>query len=225
VTFPKDYGASRYGGKTATFDVNVREVAGPGDIQIDDTLAQQVGVESLDKLRQAMRSQLESRYGEMARQRAKRQVLDRLDEIHNFELPPSMVAQEFDNIWRQITADMQQAEQSFEAEGTTETAAREEYQKIAERRVRLGLVMSELGERNRIEVTEEEVQRALAAQLRQVPGQEQQYYDYYRQNPEALAALRAPIFEEKVVDFLLELADVTSKPMTKEELLKEAETD
>jgi len=225
VTFPQDYAASQYAGKTAVFDVTVREVAAPGEARIDDALAQQLGMESVDKLRQAMRSQMESRYSEMARQRAKRQVLDHLDEMHAFELPPTMVQQEFENIWRQITSDMQQAGAGFEAEGTTEEAARDEYRKIAERRVRLGLVMSELGERNKIEVTEEEVQRALAAQLRQVPGQEQQYYDYYRQNPEALAALRAPIFEEKVVDFLLELADVTARPVTKDELLKESEAD
>jgi trigger factor len=197
----------------------------PGEVQLDDALAKQVGVESIEKLREAVRKQLESRYGEMARQRAKRQVLDRLDEMHTFELPGTMVAQEFDNIWRQISGDMQQEGRTFETEGTTEEAAREEYRKIAERRVRLGLVMAELGERNKIEVTEEEVQRALAAQLRQVPGQEQQYYDYYRKNPDALVALRAPIFEEKVVDFLLELADVANKPVTKEELLKEAEAD
>ncbi len=225
VTFPADYAATQYAGKTATFDVTIKEVSAPGEIKIDDDLARQLGMESLDKLRQAMRSQLESRYSELARQRAKRQVLDQLDEMHRFELPPTMVTQEFENIWRQITGDMQQSNRTFEQEETTEEKAREEYQKIAERRVRLGLVMSELGERNKIQVTEEEVQRALAAQLRQVPGQEQQYYDYYRRNPEALAALRAPIFEEKVVDFLLELADVTARPITKEELLKEAEAD
>jgi trigger factor len=225
VTFPADYAATQYAGKAATFDVNVKEVLAPGDVAMDDTLAQQVGVESMEKLREGVRRQLEIRYGELARQRAKRQVLDRLDEMHTFELPASMVEQEFQNIWRQITGDMQQEGRTFESEGTTEEAAREEYRKIAERRVRLGLVMAELGERNKIEVTEEEVQRALAAQLRQVPGQEQAYYDYYRKNPEALVALRAPIFEEKVVDFLLELADVENRPMTKEELLKEAEAD
>jgi trigger factor len=225
VTFPADYAAKQYAGKAATFDVTVKEVMAPGEVQLDDALAKQVGVESIEKLREAVRKQLESRYGEMARQRAKRQVLDRLDEMHTFELPGTMVAQEFDNIWRQISGDMQQEGRTFETEGTTEEAAREEYRKIAERRVRLGLVMAELGERNKIEVTEEEVQRALAAQLRQVPGQEQQYYDYYRKNPDALVALRAPIFEEKVVDFLLELADVANKPVTKEELLKEAEAD
>jgi trigger factor len=225
VTFPDDYAATQYAGKAATFDLNIREVATPGEVKIDDALAQQVGVESVEKLREAIRNQIEVRYGEMARQRAKRQVLDRLDEMHTFDLPRTMVDQEFDNIWRQISGEMQQDGRTFEAEGTTEEAAREEYRKIAERRVRLGLVMAELGERNKIEVTEEEVQRALAAQLRQVPGQEQQYYDFYRKNPEALVALRAPIFEEKVVDFLLELADVADKPVTKDELLKEAEAE
>jgi trigger factor len=225
VTFPADYAATQFAGKAATFDLNIREVSTPGEVKLDDALAQQVGVESMQKLREAIRQQLQTRYGEMARQRAKRQVLDRLDEMHTFELPRGMVDQEFDNIWRQISGDMQQEGRTFESEGTTEDAARDDYRKIAERRVRLGLVMAELGERNKIEVTEEEVQRALAAQLRQVPGQEQQYYDFYRKNPEALVALRAPIFEEKVVDYLLELADVAEKAVTKEDLLKEVEAD
>ena len=143
--------------------------------------------------------------------------------MHSFELPPKMVEQEFDNIWRQIVGEMGQTGRTFESEGTTEEAAREEYHKIAERRVRLGLVLSEIGENNKIEVTEPEVQRALSAQLRQFPGREQQLIDYYRSNPDAIASLRAPIFEEKVVDYLLELVKVTDKTVSREELMKEDE--
>jgi trigger factor len=132
-----------------------------------------------------------------------------------------MVDQEFESIWRQVTAELSSSGKTFEGEGTTEETVRAEYRQIAERRVRLGLVMAEIGERNRIEVTEEEVQRALAAQMRQFPGREQALIDYYRENPDAVAGLRAPIFEEKVVDYLLELVEVTDKPVTREELLRE----
>ena len=134
-----------------------------------------------------------------------------------------MVEQEFDNIWRQVTSELAQSNRSFEDEDTTEEAARADYHKIAERRVRLGLVLSEIGEKNSIEVTEEEVQRALSAQLRQFPGREKELVEYYRSNPEAIASLRAPIYEEKVVDFLLELVNVTDKTVSREELMREDE--
>jgi trigger factor len=223
ITFPEDYGAAHLAGKTASFDVTVKEVANPGELVIDDALAERLGLESIDKLREAIRNQLAGQYNEAARMRVKRQILDQLDELHSFELPPKMVDTEFDNIWRQVTADMAQSARTFEDDGTTEEAARADYRKIAERRVRLGLVLSEIGEKNQIEVRDEEVQRALAAQLRQFPGQEEAVLNYYRSDPQALGALRAPIFEEKVVDFLLELVDVTDKPMTREELLKDDE--
>lgn len=221
VTFPEDYGARHLAGKEATFDVTVKEVAAPDAIVVDDELAKRLGLESLDQLRDAIRQQLQTRYGLQTRQKVKRQLLDQLDGMHAFELPPKMVEQEFDNIWRQIVGEMGQTGRTFEDEGTTEEAAREEYRKIAERRVRLGLVLSEIGERNKIEVTEPEVQRALQAQLRQFPGREKQLIDYYRSNPDAIASLRAPIFEEKVVDYLLELVKVTDKTVSREELMKE----
>jgi trigger factor len=223
VTFPEDYGARHLAGKEATFDITVKEVAGPDAIVIDDELAKRLGLESLDQLREAIRQQIQTRYGLQTRQKVKRQLLDQLDSLHAFELPPKMVEQEFDNIWRQIVGEMGQTGRTFEDEGTTEEAAREEYRKIAERRVRLGLVLSEIGERNKIEVTEPEVQRALQAQLRQFPGREQQLIDYYRANPDAIASLRAPIFEEKVVDYLLELVKVTDKTVSRDELMKEEE--
>jgi len=223
VTFPEDYGAQHLAGKAATFDVTVKEVSAPDEIKIDDELATRLGLENLDQLRDAIRQQLQNQYGMATRQKVKRQILDRLDEMHSFELPPKMVEQEFDNIWRQVTGDLSQSGRTFEDEGTTEEAARDDYRKIAERRVRLGLVLSEIGEKNKIEVTEEEVQRALSAQLRQFPGREKELVDYYRANPDAVASLRAPIFEEKVVDFLLELVDVTDKTVSREELMREDE--
>lgn len=225
VTFPDDYGARHLAGKEATFDVTVKEVASPDEIVIDDELAKRLGLESLEQLRDAIRQQVQTRYGLQTRQKVKRQLLDQLDTMHSFELPPKMVEQEFDNIWRQIVGEMGQTGRTFESENTTEEAAREDYHKIAERRVRLGLVLSEIGEKNKIEVTEPEVQRALQAQLRQFPGREQQLLDYYRSNPDAIASLRAPIFEEKVVDYLLELVKVTDKTVSPEELMKEDEED
>ncbi|MEP0321632.1 trigger factor [Bauldia litoralis] len=223
VTFPEEYGAAHLAGKDATFDVVVKEVSSPDPIKIDDELATRVGVESLDQLRDAIRQQLQNQYGMATRQKVKRQILDQLDALHTFELPPKMVEQEFDNIWRQVTAELAQSNRTFEDEDTTEEAARDDYHKIAERRVRLGLVLSEIGEKNSIEVTEEEVQRALSAQLRQFPGREKELVEYYRSNPEAIASLRAPIYEEKVVDFLLELVNVTDKTVSREELMREDE--
>ena len=223
VTFPEDYGARHLAGKEATFEVSVKEVAAPDPVVIDDELAKKLGLESLDQLREAIRQQVQTRYGLQTRQKVKRQLLDQLDTLHGFDLPPKMVEQEFDNIWRQIVSEMGQTGRTFENENTTEEAARDEYRKIAERRVRLGLVLSEIGERNKIEVTEPEVQRALTAQLRQFPGREQQLIDYYRANPDAVASLRAPIFEEKVVDYLLELVKVTDKTVSREELMREDE--
>lgn len=223
VTFPEDYGAAHLAGKDATFDVSVKEVAVPGELVIDDQLAERLGLESIEKLREAIRDQLRTQYNEATRMKVKRQVLDQLDTLHGFDLPPKMVDTEFENIWRQVTADMTQNARTFEEEGTTEEAAREDYRKIAERRVRLGLVLAEIGEKNNIEVREEEVQRALAAHMRQFPGNEEKVLEYYRNDPDAIASLRAPIFEEKVVDFLLELVNVTDKTVTKEELLKDDE--
>lgn len=223
VTFPEDYRATHLAGKTASFDVTVKQVSAPGELVMDDRLAERLGLESIDKLKDAIRQQLRSQYGEASRMKVKRQILDQLDQTHSFDLPAKMVETEFQNIWRQITADMAQGGRTFEAEGTTEEAAQADYRKIAERRVRLGLVLSEIGERNNIQVTEEEVQRALQAQLRQFPGNEQMVLNYYRNDPDALASLRAPIFEEKVVDFLLELVNVTDKPVTREELFQEDE--
>jgi trigger factor len=161
----------------------------------------------------------------MARQKLKRQVFDLIDEMHRFELPETMVEQEFDNIWKNITAELSNSGRTFESEGTTEEAARADYRKIAERRVRLGLVLSEIGEQQKIEVTEEEQRRALAAYLRQFPGREEVMLDYFRNNPDAAASLRAPIFEEKVVDYLLELANVTDTKVSRDELFREEEED
>jgi trigger factor len=153
----------------------------------------------------------------------KRELLDALDERHSFDLPQSLVDQEFEVVWRQITQDLEVRGKTFADDGTTEEKARDEYRKIAERRVRLGLVLAEIGEKAQIKVTDEEVSRAVVERARQFPGQEQQVWDYYRKSAQALASLRAPIFEEKVVDYILELAEVTEKTVSKDELFKDNE--
>jgi trigger factor len=224
VTFPADYAAKNLAGKEATFDVTVKALAAADPVAIDDQLAERLGLADLKALRETVRDQLKQQYTLAISQRLKRNLLDILDKLHDFTLPPALVEQEFDTIWRQVTDDLARNGRTFADENTTEEAARADYRKIAERRVRLGLVLSEIGDRNGIQVTDEETQRALAAHMRQFPGQEQVLVDYYRRNPEALAALRAPIFEQKVVDYILELAKVTDKPVTKDELMREDET-
>lgn len=225
VTFPETYAAANLAGKEATFDIAVKEVAAPGELQLDDDFAKRLGLESIERLRDTVRKQIESEYGQATRQRVKRQMLDQLDEMHSFALPENLVSQEFENIWRQVTHDIEHHGKSFADEGTTEEDARAEYRRIAERRVRLGLVLSRIGEQAEVTVTDEELQRALYEQARRYRGQEKQVFDYYKSNPEALQTLRAPIFEEKVVDYILELANVTDRTISKEELLADDEED
>jgi trigger factor len=155
----------------------------------------------------------------------KRALLDALNEGYSFELPPTLVDNEFQAIWAQVMADLERSKRSFDDEGTTEEKAREEYRDIAARRVQLGLILSEVGTRNQIAVTDDEVSRALLERVRQFPGQERKVYDYYRSNPELLAEFRAPIFEDKVVDYILELAKVTEKTVTPEELYADPDED
>jgi trigger factor len=225
VSFPENYPAPNLAGKPATFDVTIKEVAEPGEMQLDDDFAKRLGLESIEKLRETVKKQIESEYGQATRQKVKRQMLDQLDERHAFALPENLVSQEFENIWRQVTHDIEHHGKSFEDEGTTEEAARAEYRAIAERRVRLGLVLSRIGENAEITVTDEELQGALYDQARRYRGQEKQVFEHYRNNPEALQTLRAPIFEEKVVDYILELADVTDRTVSREELLADMEDD
>jgi len=225
VTFPDDYQAAHLAGKAAEFLVEIKDVAEPGEITFDDEFATRLGLESMDKLRETIKGQIESEYGMATRQKVKRQILDALDEKHSFDLPEKLVAQEFDNIWKQIAHDIEQHGKSFEDEGTSEEEARAEYQAIAKRRVRLGLVLSRVGEVAEVEVSEEELQRALYAHVRQFPGQEQQVLDYYRNNPMAIQELRAPIFEDKTIDYIMEFAEVTDKTVTKEELLSDEDED
>jgi trigger factor len=223
VKFPDDYRATALAGKDATFAVTVGAVETPGEVKIDDDFAKALGLESLAKLKDAVKERIAREHAVASRQKLKRALFDEVDERHKFEPPPTLVEQEFANVWAQVEKDLKDQGRTFEDEGTTEEKARAEYRAIAERRVRLGLVIAEIGERNNIKVSDEQLRSTVMEQVRQFPGQERQIWEYYQKNPNALAALRAPLFEDKVVDFLVELAEVTDKPVLREELFKEDE--
>jgi trigger factor len=225
VTFPANYGNADLAGKAAEFETTASQIEAPQDVAIDDEFAKTLGLESLDKLKDAARERISAEFAGATRQRVKRILLDRLDEAHRFEAPPSLVDQEFDLMWNSIKSEMESSGKTFADEDTTEEAAKEEYRKIADRRVRLGLVLSEIGEKNKITVTDDEVGRAVIERARQMPGREKEVWDFYRNNANALAQLRAPIYEDKVVDFILELANVTEKKVSREELYKDDEAE
>lgn len=225
VTFPANYQAENLAGKAASFAVTAKAVEAAGTVTIDDAFAQSLGLESLDKLREAIKERIAREYAGVSRQKLKRALLDQLDAMHKFEAPPTLVEEEFTNVWNTVTSDLKSQNRTFADEGTTEEKAREEYRGIADRRVRLGLVLAEIGDKNNIKVSDDEMSRALVERVRQYPGQEKQVWEYYQKNPNALASVRAPLYEEKVVDFIVELAEVTEKKVTKEELYKDDDAD
>lgn len=225
VSFPEDYPAEHLAGKEAEFDVTVKQVEAPGEVTFDDEFATTLGMESMDKLREAVSEQIGKDYAAQSRGKVKRQLLDALDEACTFDLPQKLVDTEFESVWQQVMQDLERSGKTFEDENTTEEAAREEYRKIAERRVRLGLLLADIGDKNEIKVTEEELNRALIERVRQFPGQEQMVWEYYQKNPQAQAELRAPVFEEKVVDFILELATVEDKTVSREELFHDPDAE
>ncbi len=223
VTFPENYGNSDLAGKAAEFACKVKEVKGGQQAVVDDEFAKRFGLASLQELRENVKRDLGQEYKGLSRLQVKRKLLDALADSHDFEVPPGMVELEFDQIWKEVTADEARFKAELAEEGKTEDELKAEYQKISVRRIRLGLLLSEVGRRNNIEVKPEEVTRAMIEQARRFPGQERQVMEYFQKNPEASASLRAPIFEDKVIDFIIEMADVTDKPVSKEELTKAAE--
>lgn len=223
VTFPKNYLAPKLAGKDAVFEVTAKSIETPGTVDINDAFAKTLGMESLDRVKIVVRERLAREHASASRQKLKRALLDQLDKLHQFAPPPTLVEEEFKNVWGTVMSDLQSQNRTFADEGTTEEKAREEYRAIADRRVRLGLVLAEIGDKNNIKVTDDELTRAIVEQARQYPGREQEVWDHYRKNPNAVATLRAPIFEEKVVDFIVELAAVTDKPVSRAELYKEDE--
>ena len=223
ATFPADYPVDTLAGKEATFAVTVKEVAVPAKPAIDDDFAKTFGMESLELLKEAVRAQIKSEYDSASRMKLKRELLDQLNTVHSFELPPTLVDSESEGLWRQYEENLKQSGKTLEDEGKSEEEARADYRRIAERRVRLGLVIGEIADSNKIEISQDEMRRALIEQARRFPGHEKAVYEYYEKTPGALAELRGPIFEDKVVDFVLEKASPTEKKVSKEELFQQVE--
>ena len=221
VTFPDDYQVDTLKGKAAEFAVEVKEVKAPVDTPPDEEFAKRLGLEDLEALKTALRGQMENEFASASRFKLKRALLDVLDKAHEFELPPRMVEAEFGMIWQQVEADKAREGLPPEDEGKSDDQLKGEYRKIAERRVRLGLVLAEIGRTRGITVSDEELAQAMRAEAMRYRGQEQQVFDLLRQNPNAQAQLRAPIYEDKVVDLLFDLAQVKDKKVSKAELLKE----
>ena len=225
VAFPKNYLSEKLAGQPAEFETTATAIESPLKTEINDEFAKSLGMESLDKLKDAARERLTAEFTGATRQKVKRALLDKLDEAHQFEAPPTLIDDEFNLMWNSIKAEMESSGKTFADENTTEDASKEEYRKIADRRVRLGLVLSEIGEKNKITVTDDEVSRAVIERARQMPGREKEVWDFYRNNAQALAQLRAPIFEDKVVDFILELASVTEKKVSREDLFRDEDAE
>ena len=221
VTFPDNYGAANLAGRPAEFSVTVKEISSAGETKVDEDLAKAFGMESLDKLKDAVRGAINNDIETQARRKLKKELLDALDTRYSFDLPQGLVEQEFNAVWSQVEADLKNNGRTFADENTTEEEARSEYRRIAERRVRLGLVLAQVGQDADIQVTDEEVDRALVDRVRQYPGQERQVWDFYQKNPNAKAELRAPILEEKTVDHLLGRVKVTEKPTSREDLFRD----
>ena len=220
VSFPEAYQVPTLAGKAALFEVKVHEVKAPKDAEINDEFAKTLGLENLDALRDAVTKQLSGELEFATRQQVKRVLLDALDERHSFDLPPLMVEAEFNQIWSQFDAEKRAGRLSDEDKAKSEDELKAEYRKIAERRVRLGLVLAEIGRRADVQITNDEIVRALRQEASRYPGQEKQVIEFYTKNQGAMAQLRAPIYEEKVVDYILTKATVTDKPVTREELMK-----
>lgn len=221
VKFPEEYQAAELAGKDAEFATTVKEVRAPVDAEADDELAKRLGLADLAALKDLLKSNLEGRYANSSRFKLKRALLDVLDSKHDFALPPRMVEAEFAGIWQQVQADKSQGGLPPEDADKTEEQLQDEYKKIAERRVRLGLVLAEIGRKNDVVVTDQELNEAIVREARQYGAQAQQVFDMYRQRADLQASLRAPIYEDKVVDLIFDKAKVEEKEVSKEELLEE----
>jgi trigger factor len=225
VTFPEDYNAKHLAGKDAVFAVTVEQVRAPKQVALDDEFAKQLGLEGIDKLKELVKGQLEQEHNGLTRTHMKRKLLDQLAASHDFEVPPSMVEAEFNQIWAQLEheagheADPEAARAEMEKD-------RDDYRRIAERRVRLGLLLSEIGTKNGVDITQAEMNRLMAQAAQQYrPEDRDKFVQYIRNEPMAAAQLRAPLFEDKVVDLLFAKAEVTDRSVTRAEIEAEIEAD
>ncbi|WP_010164298.1 trigger factor [Sphingomonas sp. PAMC 26617] len=225
VNFPADYQAKELAGKAATFDLTIKSVKTAGETKIDDELATSLGLQSLEQLTELLKGQIEQELNGLTRTYMKRKLLDQLAEGHDFEVPPSMVEAEFGQIWQQLEHEATHEEDPAAALAEMESE-RDDYQKIAERRVRLGLLLSEIGQANGVEVSQQEMNRLIAQAAQQYgPEDRQRFLQYVQQEPMAAAQLRAPLYEDKVVDYLFEKSEITDREVTREELEAAIESD
>lgn len=218
VSFPEDYPVATLAGKAAEFETKVKTVRAPKGGAPDDAWAGELGFDSLEAIKDALRQRIDSEHKQQSRAKAKRQLFDKLDEQHDFELPPRMVDAEFNQIWRQIEQDRAAGRLDPSDEGKTDDDLKGEYRDIAERRVRLGLLLAEIGRRHKIEVSDQEVAQAISVQARNFPGQERQIFEAYQRNPQLVAQVRAPIYEEKVVDYVMELITISDEQVERDAL-------
>ena len=225
VTFPAEYHAKELAGKAATFDLVAKTLEQPKPAALDDGLATSIGFESFEKLREAVREQGQREFDQVSRMRIKRDLLDALSKAATFEVPPSMVEAEFGSIWARVESDLKAGKGDEEDKGKDEATLKAEYRVIAERRVRLGLLLSEIGRTNGIQVQPDEMTRAMRTEAARYPGQEAMVMEFFRKNPQAAENLRGPIYEEKVVDFILELAKVEERTVSPAELSAEPDAD
>ena len=223
VTFPEEYHSEELKGQAVVFEVKVHEVLEAKPVKVDDAFAKEMGMEGLDQLKEAIEGQLTKDYDQVARTKLKKALFDALDDKCQFEVPNSMKEAEFNTIWSQVEEAKKNGAEEFKDK--SEEEMREEYEAIAERRVRLGLFLADIGRQNDLQVTQEELSGAIMTHARQFPGQEQAVFEYYQKNPEHLEELRGPIIEEKAVDFVLDKAKLTEKKVSIEELMKEEEED
>jgi trigger factor len=224
VTFPADYPKAELAGKPVAFAVQVKQLEAPKPLELDDDLAKGQGFDDLDALKAAIRESIEREYAQFARLRLKRALLDRLAEGYRFEVPAGMVDLEFDAIWKQLQEELERGG-GAESAGKSEDELKAEYRAIADRRVRLGLLLSDIGQANTLKVEQSELNAAVMAQARRYPGQEQKVVEFFRSNPQAIEQLRAPLYEDKVVDFILQMATVTEQSVPVEELLRDPDDD
>ena len=225
ITFPDQYVNDKLAGREAIFAVTVKEVLESVPAEINDDFAAKLGEKDLDAIKARIRERLGAEYKDFARARMKRELLDRLAAGHDLAVPEGMVEAEFHAIWHQIEDDKKAGRLDEEDAAKSEDELKSEYRAIAERRVRLGLLISEVGRRNGIDVTQEELNRALLQEAQRHPGHEREVFEFYQKTPDAIANLRAPIFEDKVVDFIVDLAKVSERKVTPAELRKELDAE
>jgi trigger factor len=221
VTFPQDYGRAEFAGKEAVFTVTVQDVKAPVPFTLDDDWAKELGFDDLAEVRETFQKRFAEEYRNASRARLKRALLDQLAESYRFEVPPGMVELEFEAIWKQLTDEMERTGSGFAELGKSEDEVKAEYRAIAERRVRLGLLLSDIGTKNEVKVEGEELQQAVVREAMRFPGQERKVFEFFKNNASALEQLRAPLFEDKVCDFVFTQAQVAEKPVSPEELLKD----